>query len=576
MLLKSIRLHNIRSYTDVEILFSSGSTLLSGDIGSGKSTILYAIEFALFGILRGILSGESLLRHGCMEGSVELRFELEEVEVIIKRSLKQVKDTVTQDSGFLSINGMIQPATATELKSRILDLIGYPQQLLNKSRDLVFRYTVYTPQEDMKRILFDEPEKRMSTLRQVFDIDKYRRILSNILILIKSKKDERKQLEGFLLDWEEKKIRHLYIQREESHVSDEINAIMPLLVDAKQQVRQAYEQVASYEHQHIKFVEYKKELDLIDIQLRQLTSSRLLAEQELHLLSQSIKTLQDQLVGFDPAHSENLRIKIQSLRSNIQEKQTQTAAIHEQIAVYRSKIQESTATQAVIGEMLVCKSCLQKVQPEHKVWITQEQGRIINENQHALRERSTVQAKFSAEIQELEQQYNDVQIKLSNSEKLTVLHQGVKERIAMLQQRQAQQQHLHEQIVALLAKKDHALAQLDVLSQTQSELIKAKEELIRLQAGERDLALKHQAMLTTKVQLESQRKLLEVELAKREVASSRSATLLFHIHWLEDTFMPLISLIEKHVLSTIYHHFNGLFVQWFGILLREDTITASL
>ena len=46
MLLKSIKLTNIRSYKSATIHFPKGRVLLSGDIGAGKSSILYSIEFA--------------------------------------------------------------------------------------------------------------------------------------------------------------------------------------------------------------------------------------------------------------------------------------------------------------------------------------------------------------------------------------------------------------------------------------------------------------------------------------------------------------------------------------------------
>ena len=49
MILKSLRLENIRSYLQQTIVFPQGRVLLAGDIGSGKSTILHAIEFAFFG-----------------------------------------------------------------------------------------------------------------------------------------------------------------------------------------------------------------------------------------------------------------------------------------------------------------------------------------------------------------------------------------------------------------------------------------------------------------------------------------------------------------------------------------------
>ena len=51
MLLNSLVIDNIRSYEHEEVEFPRGITLFEGDIGSGKSTILMAIEFALFGFL---------------------------------------------------------------------------------------------------------------------------------------------------------------------------------------------------------------------------------------------------------------------------------------------------------------------------------------------------------------------------------------------------------------------------------------------------------------------------------------------------------------------------------------------
>ena len=49
MIVKKLVLNNIRSYKNQAIDFPLGRTLFEGDIGSGKSTILMAIEFALFG-----------------------------------------------------------------------------------------------------------------------------------------------------------------------------------------------------------------------------------------------------------------------------------------------------------------------------------------------------------------------------------------------------------------------------------------------------------------------------------------------------------------------------------------------
>lgn len=46
MILEAIYLKNIRSYKSVDIDLQKGISLFEGDVGSGKSTILMAIEFA--------------------------------------------------------------------------------------------------------------------------------------------------------------------------------------------------------------------------------------------------------------------------------------------------------------------------------------------------------------------------------------------------------------------------------------------------------------------------------------------------------------------------------------------------
>ena len=121
MIIKSIKLNNIRSYLNQEINFPSGSTLLAGDIGSGKSTILLAIEFALFGAKKTELPAHTVLRNGKNNGSVELKLDLEGREVIINRNLKRGKNGISQESGYLIKDELKKEGTHIELKTMMLD-----------------------------------------------------------------------------------------------------------------------------------------------------------------------------------------------------------------------------------------------------------------------------------------------------------------------------------------------------------------------------------------------------------------------------------------------------------------------
>ena len=139
MLLKSVKLHNIRSYENQEVVFPSGSVLLAGDIGSGKSTILLAIEFAIFGAKKGELPAYTLLRHGKKEGNVELQMQIDSKDITVKRTLKRINDDIKQEAGYAIINRIKKEGTAEELRAIVLELLGYPKDLIKKGKDLIHR-----------------------------------------------------------------------------------------------------------------------------------------------------------------------------------------------------------------------------------------------------------------------------------------------------------------------------------------------------------------------------------------------------------------------------------------------------
>ena len=154
MKIKKIILNNIRSYKQQEIEFSEGSILLSGDIGSGKTSILLGIEFALFGLQPG-QRGSSLLRNGENEGRIIIEFEVEGKEVIIERTLKR-KKTVSQDYCSITIDGEKKEISITELKDQVLKLLNYPKEFAKK-QNILYKFTVYTPQDCL---LYTSPSPR--------------------------------------------------------------------------------------------------------------------------------------------------------------------------------------------------------------------------------------------------------------------------------------------------------------------------------------------------------------------------------------------------------------------------------
>ena len=195
MILKNITLENIRSYKNKTVIdFPYGRTLFQGDIGSGKSTILSAVEFALFGL--GDIDANHLLRVGATTGSVFLEFESNKEHYKVFRSLSRRRDKIIQNEGYLYENGTKSSYSVSELKTKILDIIKINERTETKTTSVVYRYAVYTPQEMMKQILSSNSEKRLDILRRAFGIEEYstakrnsEKFLSGIRVLLRTKKD---------------------------------------------------------------------------------------------------------------------------------------------------------------------------------------------------------------------------------------------------------------------------------------------------------------------------------------------------------------------------------------------------
>jgi len=219
MLLKKLTLKNIRSYGGEEtiITFNRGSTLFIGDIGSGKSTILQAIEFALFGL--GDVDGRHLLRYGAKEGSVALQFEVNGREYLVYRRLVRKGRGVVQDEGYIIEDGVKTGYSVGEMKNRILEILDFKERPQPRTTSLIYRYAVYTPQEMMKSVLAQDVERRLDTLRRAFGIEEYKSVARNAEEIVMGElKREIKTYTELVKDLEPKK-QSLEAERKRKHES---------------------------------------------------------------------------------------------------------------------------------------------------------------------------------------------------------------------------------------------------------------------------------------------------------------------------------------------------------------------
>jgi exonuclease SbcC len=296
MRIKSVKLQNIRSYVEETIHFPEGSVLLAGDIGAGKSTVLFAIEYALFGTKRAELESSSLLRNGAHAGKIELTLELHDTndknkEIRISRILKRTPTAVKQDAGSIATNNMRVDATPVELRAKIIELLGYPKDVQSVTKDLIYRYTVFTPQEQMRQILYDDKESRLNTLRKVFAIDKYKKIKENAQLIAKELRIKKRVFEESLLNLPQLEEQKKIIRKQKEEKQQQIEAQQPLLKEIKEKIQYVQQQLADAEEQSKELQVLQHEIMLRDAGIKKTVEQKAQLVEKQMILLQSIEQL---------------------------------------------------------------------------------------------------------------------------------------------------------------------------------------------------------------------------------------------------------------------------------------------
>ncbi|HKS59551.1 MAG TPA: AAA family ATPase, partial [Thermoplasmata archaeon] len=181
MQLRRLVVRNIRSYVRADLRLGSGVTLLAGDVGAGKTSLLYAVEMALFGFAE--VDPAYLVRHQASQAEVTLTLEgggtRAEVRRRFKRQTRRGRQAFVPEENSFLIDGARTTYSATELRQRTIDLLGFPDNPNPRAHSDFWRWAVYIPQERMRDVLQQDPEERLETVRKALGVERYRHAAEN-------------------------------------------------------------------------------------------------------------------------------------------------------------------------------------------------------------------------------------------------------------------------------------------------------------------------------------------------------------------------------------------------------------
>jgi len=568
VLLKRLVLRNIRTYENWEVALPRGSILFEGGIGSGKSTLLLAIEFALFGL--GNEKGTTLLSIGKNRGEVELDIEASGRDVRLHRSLVRsrkggvnqgalVPAGVKQDECWLEYDGRRFTYSPKEMKEAVLKLLGYNEPQDPKAKSLIFRYAVYTPQEEMKEILARTPEERLQTIRKALRLEEYKVAQENAQAVAKDLNSRAGRLQE-----EAKKL---------PSVKEEVRKLEERLLVLSDSISRADEEKMDLEiairgHRAMREDLRKKLEGLAAEAKKEQELSRALADAERRIagLTSAIRLNREKAAA--------LRRKIEEENSRLRRPSVPLSEADAALRRARSAMAQETELQgnlaqiyrslAALVERRVCPTCDQPVDGEE----------FRLRLRTAKQELDSSAAKRSALEKEV--------TKLEEEARASMVYERAVASLADQEDRvyDTEQQVLTdgEELGGLEAQRPQLEAGIATATEAAKGYERANEEFRSNEAEIATLEHKVDQVKEAKVSAQVEKASIEAQIADRkarmaelESCRERGDRLREYVAWLGEYFVPALARMELIILTSTNREFDEEFGRWFSFLVEDST-----
>ncbi|MGC9435171.1 MAG: AAA family ATPase [Methanomicrobiales archaeon] len=166
MLLNRLHMENFKRFRDEEITFHDGITGIVGNNGAGKSTVVEAILFALYGVRSSSLESDYLVSATAGEKekcAVSLDFNADGVPYTVTRTFRKTASSIQHHAQLVMGEDTLLADGVSRVEEEIPRIIGTgPRDFLN---------TIYSGQKDLLALLDDKPAERKKWFMHVLGID---------------------------------------------------------------------------------------------------------------------------------------------------------------------------------------------------------------------------------------------------------------------------------------------------------------------------------------------------------------------------------------------------------------------
>lgn len=496
MKIEVVQLENIRSHVKSTVPFTRGFNCLLGGVGTGKSSVLYAIDFALFGEPLG-RSFEYLLREDADSGKITVQFSQNGRTYKVTRGLKRRGKGINQDLEELKLyedEKLIASMKTDAVAEQIKAITGLDREL--------YRELMWIRQEHLKELLDAAPRDRQRRLDELFGLSDYEVAWSNIAVYQRDYEVEKKVYEkdADVVGLEKLSAEYNRITEEFMRLEMELQDALGKLAAAKRTLDAANEKLKAFEEKKLRIDELRRKEAKIQANLasvQETLASLMRRMEDKKTIIANLKQRQNSLDSQAAAYRRTFEQAGIFANQPIEVLRSQLAAFDDKLSSLRAE-QEVTLrnlrTDQKRTESLAlesrCPLCLQPLNSEYKGGLMQ---RIQQENM----KRQRMIEQLQSEIEKLQRTKVAVNEAFSNLQALTTRAEELKARL-----------NEEEKNLSELASEIEAKQQLEAD-------LTAQLETLRFEIGRFDLS-DLEAVRTQREQAFSQYYLLESELRTKE------------------------------------------------------------
>jgi len=360
-------------------------------LGTGKSSVLYAIDFAFFGEPIG-RSYDYLLKENAEQGKVIVKFVKNGKEYVIQRALKRQKDRITQDIEHLSLQeeGKVIAETKNDaVAEQLFSIIGFDKE--------IFREIVWMRQEHLKDVLNMTAADRQKHLDKLFSLSDYEDAWTNLRQVIAGfeKESEILRRDPDVAGINDLRSQRNKIAEEIATKEKEIMEIGVKLSEAKKIYEQSSALLESLESIRRANEDLRKQESTLQVKLEGIQQSLNRLAEEIQKRQSRIVNLKKRLVLLNSqlsSYQEKLRelglSPILTLEQLLNYRQTLQAEILSNLGQeesLRSDISRLTQRISSLAKENTCPLCLQTLDSNYREELMQKLYNEIDENKRRLK-----------------------------------------------------------------------------------------------------------------------------------------------------------------------------------------------